>query len=149
MLTRENSQTGRVSPRNSSRGGKDGTVADSSTTKMSPSPVQTSPLHQQMRAESPNPRMPNGNGNGYHHGNGNGNGNRDGNGNGNHDGNGNGDGSVHSTQSAQQQQGVTAASNLVSASNGMPPLSQSSTSNGVTGAQMASIREERETSQMV
>lgn len=53
-------QTGRVSPRNSSRGGREG--AGDSSSKKSASPKHTSPLHKQMTVETPNPNISNGDG---------------------------------------------------------------------------------------
>lgn len=46
-------QTGRVSPRNSSRGGNNGN--GDSQSKRSTSPIQSSPLHKELLAETPNP----------------------------------------------------------------------------------------------
>ncbi|KAK2612218.1 hypothetical protein QQS21_001794 [Conoideocrella luteorostrata] len=112
-------QTGRVSPRNSSRGGNNGN-GDAQSRK-SASPIHSSPLHKEL-SEATNPRALS----------------SDTNGDkeaipsqlGNHVGN-NG-----------QQSTLAQKSNIA-----MPPPSQPSLSGGVTGSSMTSIREEHESSQ--
>ncbi|KAK5993114.1 White collar 1 protein [Cladobotryum mycophilum] len=110
-------QTGRVSPRNSTRGGNNGN--GDSQSKKSASPIHSSPLH---RSETPNP-------NGAV---------------------GNGEGSIDPAQLTNKM--ATALSGATSGlgqspSSTMPPPSQSSLTVGAIGSGMASIREERETSQ--
>ncbi|QPG93889.1 hypothetical protein C2857_003370 [Epichloe festucae Fl1] len=116
-------QTGRVSPRNSSRGGNNGNGDTQS--KKSASPIHSSPLHKEISSETPNTRAANTaqpdtieveevNATQI----------------GNHVGN-NG-----------QHLNATQKSNTA-----MPPPSQPSLSGGAVGSVMTSIKEERETSQ--
>ncbi|KAF4472050.1 white collar 1 [Fusarium albosuccineum] len=113
-------QTGRVSPRNSSRGGN--TANGDARSKKSNSP--SSPLHKELSAETPNARSANG------------------------------DGAINPAQLTKQKidSGTSAPSGAPSAtglkpSAGMPPLSHSSMLGVGQASSMASIREERETSQ--
>ncbi|KAM0256971.1 hypothetical protein ACHAQJ_004672 [Trichoderma viride] len=108
-------QTGRVSPRNSTRGGPSGNTDAQS--KISVSPVHSSPLH---RSETPNPTP------------------------------GNGESNLDPVQPANKI--AAAPSGTVSIagqhpSSTMPPPSQSSLTTGTVNSGMASIREERESSQ--
>lgn len=111
-------QTGRVSPRNSTRGGHSGNTDTQS--KKSASPIHSSPLH---RSETPNP-IPS-----------------------------NGENSLDLAQLAHKTAAAAAAA-ISSASiagqhptSAMPPPSQSSLATGTISSGMASIQEERESSQ--
>ncbi|KAF5027169.1 hypothetical protein F66182_742 [Fusarium sp. NRRL 66182] len=113
-------QTGRVSPRNSSRGAN--TVNGDARSKKSNSP--SSPLHKELSADTPNAQTPNGNG------------------------------AINPSQLTKQkiENGTSAPSGAPSAtgvksSAGLPPLSHSSMLGVGQASSMASIREERETSQ--
>ncbi|KAL7892392.1 blue light photoreceptor BLR1 [Trichoderma sp. SZMC 28014] len=113
-------QTGRVSPRNSTRGGHSGNT--DSQSKKSTSPIHSSPLH---RSETPNPSATNG------------------------------DGTLDLAQLAHKTTATAAAAISTGVipipgqhpSSAMPPPSQSSLATGTISSGMASIREERESSQ--
>ncbi|KAF4965497.1 hypothetical protein FSARC_6730 [Fusarium sarcochroum] len=113
-------QTGRVSPRNSSRGAN--TANGDARSKKSNSP--SSPLHKELSADTPNAQTPNG------------------------------DGAINPAQLTKHkiENGTSAPSGAPSAtgvktSAGLPPLSHSSMLGIGQASSMASIREERETSQ--
>ncbi|KAF9773480.1 hypothetical protein IL306_008688 [Fusarium sp. DS 682] len=113
-------QTGRVSPRNSSRGAN--TANGDARSKKSNSP--SSPLHKELIADNSNAQTPNG------------------------------EGGINPAQLTKQkiENGTAAPSGAPSAtgvkpSAGMPPLSHSSMLGVGQASSMASIREERETSQ--
>ncbi|KHO01137.1 white collar 1 [Metarhizium album ARSEF 1941] len=115
-------QTGRVSPRNSSRGGNNGNGDTQS--KKSASPIHSSPLHKELSSENPSSQTV-----GFR---------------------GDSDGSDrlssmqllgHTTNEAPE---ISSAQRQTMA---MPPPSQPSLSSGVAGSGMTSIREEREASQ--
>ncbi|KAL7822020.1 blue light regulator 1 [Trichoderma gracile] len=108
-------QTGRVSPRNSTRGSH--SVTTDTHTKKSTSPIHSSPLH---RSETPNPLH------------------------------GNGDSFLDPKQLASKIAVATGGTGSMAgphASSTMPPPSQSSLAPGAVSSGMASIREERESSQ--
>ncbi|UKZ90171.1 uncharacterized protein TrAFT101_005200 [Trichoderma asperellum] len=110
-------QTGRVSPRNSTRGGHSGNT--DSQSKKSTSPIHSSPLH---RSETPNPALSNGESN------------------------------LDPAQLAIKMAAAAAPISTGSVAgqhptSAMPPPSQSSLATGTISSGMASIREERESSQ--
>ncbi|KAG5985302.1 hypothetical protein E4U55_006782 [Claviceps digitariae] len=118
-------QTGRVSPRHSSRGGNNGN--GDSHSKKSASPIHSSPLHKELSMETPNPRAGNNNTAQPHA-----------------SGAEEGDRTPIGTPTGQNGQQYNMTQKL---SNAMPPPSQPSLSGGAVGSGMTSIREERETSQ--
>lgn len=114
-------QTGRVSPRNSSRGGNNNGTSDVQSRK-SNSPMSQSPLHKDMSSETPNARTTNGDGlNSAKH-------------------------SKQGDNPATAPSGAPSATGVLPSTT-VPPLSHSSMMGGVTVSGMTSIREERETSQ--
>ncbi|KAJ6439945.1 GATA transcription factor LreA [Purpureocillium lavendulum] len=122
-------QTGRVSPRNSSRGGNNGN--GDSQSKKSASPIHSSPLHREVSSETPNPHA--------------------GTANNNATGATDRNASIDPTQLTSKGS-ATAMSGAPSATGqnptaAMPPPSQPSLSGGAPGSSMTSIQEERETSQ--
>ncbi|KAK7227143.1 hypothetical protein V2G26_015146 [Clonostachys chloroleuca] len=108
-------QVGRVSSRHSARGSKE---TGESNSKKSPSPLQTSPLHKQMSAETPNPRAP--------------------------DGDRTTGRSVPAISEQSTPSGASSAGSSMPLSTTMPPPSHSSLSGNTSGTAMTSIREERE-----
>ncbi|KAK0384244.1 hypothetical protein NLU13_8332 [Sarocladium strictum] len=113
-------QTGRVSPRNSSRGGN---ANGDSGSKKSASPIHSSPLHKEMSSDAPTSHT---NGDGAL--------------------NANGQPTKSPAHSGSAPSGAASATG-VKPSSMMPPPSQPSLHGGVQGSGMTSIREERETSQ--
>ncbi|KAL7793133.1 blue light photoreceptor BLR1 [Trichoderma ceciliae] len=107
-------QTGRVSPRNSTRGGH--SVNTDTQSKKSTSPIHSSPLH---RSETPNPTH------------------------------GNGESNFDLTQLVNKVAAPPSGTGSVAEqhTSTMPPPSQSSLATGTISSGMASIREERESSQ--
>lgn len=114
-------QTGRVSPRNSSRGGNNNGDSDARSGK-SNSPISQSPLHKDMTSEAPNPRVLNG------------------------DGMNLGQVAKQSDNLATAPSGAPSATGVLPSTT-VPPLSHSSMMGGAILSGMTSIREERETSQ--
>ncbi|KAG6004337.1 hypothetical protein E4U21_001150 [Claviceps maximensis] len=114
-------QTGRVSPRHSSRVGN-----GDSHSKKSASPIHSSPLHKELSMETPNPRAANNTAQ--------------------LDASGVEEGDTTPVRTPTGHNGQQYNLSQKS-SNAMPPPSQPSLSGGVAGSGMTSIREERETSQ--
>ncbi|KAL2210648.1 hypothetical protein CC79DRAFT_1287261 [Sarocladium strictum] len=111
-------QTGRVSPRNSSRVGNGN---GDSGSKKSASPIHSSPLHKELSSETPNPHA-------------------------NGDGGTSGKPNKSPGHPGAAASGAASATGVKSTSM-MPPPSQPSLHGGILGSNMTSIREERETSQ--